>query len=83
MRKILVFVAGICAVTAPAAWAAQPAAWSEPAQPFRIVDEIYYVGTKGLASYLIVSDGEGILLDGTLDENVVHRAKHPIAGLQA
>nr|AIA13054.1 BJP_beta_lactamase [uncultured bacterium]AIA13203.1 BJP_beta_lactamase [uncultured bacterium]AIA13535.1 BJP_beta_lactamase [uncultured bacterium] len=76
MRKILVFVAGICAVVAavpvPAAWAAQPAAWSEPTSPFEIVDDIYYVGTKGLASYLIVSDGEGILLDGTLDENVGH-----------
>nr|AGD93225.1 class B beta-lactamase [uncultured bacterium] len=76
MRKILAFAAGICVVagtiSSPAAWAEQPAAWSEPTEPFKIVDDIYYVGTKGLASYLIVSDGEAILLDGTLEENVGH-----------
>ena len=76
MRKLSVFAAGIViaagTMTAPAAWAEQPAAWSEPTKPFRIVDDIYYVGTKGLSSYLIVSDGESILLDGTLEENVGH-----------
>nr|WP_304655168.1 subclass B3 metallo-beta-lactamase [Neorhizobium galegae] len=51
-------------------FAQQPAAWSEPASPFRITDNIYYVGTKGLASYLIISGREAILLDATLDENV-------------
>jgi metallo-beta-lactamase class B len=50
--------------------AQQPAAWKEPTAPFRITDNIYYVGTKGLASYLIASGDEAILLDGTLDENV-------------
>ncbi len=74
MRKILVFAAGISVaagiMSSPAARAEQPAAWSEPTKPFKIVDDIYYVGTKGLASYLIVSDGEAILLDGTLEENV-------------
>nr|AMP56736.1 subclassB3 [uncultured bacterium] len=76
MRKLSVFAAGIVVaagtITAPAAWAEQPAAWLEPTQPFKIVDDIYYVGTKGLSSYLIVSDGEAILLDGTLEENVGH-----------
>lgn len=51
------------------AMAGQPAAWTQPTKPFQILDNIYYVGTKGLASYLIVSDGKAILLDGTLAEN--------------
>ena len=60
------------------AFAGQPAAWTQPAKPFRILDNIYYVGTKGLASYLIVSDGEAILLDGTLAENAGHiEDEHP------
>jgi len=52
------------------ALALRPAAWVEPTAPFAITDNIYYVGTKGLASYLIVSGKQAVLLDGTLDENV-------------
>lgn len=74
MRKILasaltlVFIlSGLASATA-----GQPAAWTQPTKPFRILDNIYYVGTKGLASYLIVSGGKAILLDGTLAENAGH-----------
>lgn len=52
----------------PAA-AANPPEWTEPVKPFRIEGNIYYVGTKGLAAYLIVSTRGAILLDGTLPEN--------------
>jgi len=52
------------------AFAATPATWSQATEPFKITDHIYYVGTRGLASYLLVSDGQAILLDGTLAENV-------------
>jgi metallo-beta-lactamase class B len=51
------------------ALAAQPAAWTEPVKPFRIAPHIYYVGTEGLAAYLITSRDGAILLDGTLKEN--------------
>ncbi|MDN5925472.1 MAG: subclass B3 metallo-beta-lactamase [Hyphomicrobiales bacterium] len=54
---------GACAIAAP------PAIWSQPTKPFKITDNIYYVGTRGLASYLLLSDGRAILLDGTLAEN--------------
>jgi metallo-beta-lactamase class B len=47
-----------------------PSAWTEPAEPFHIVGNIYYVGSKGLASYLIVSPQGDILIDGTLAQNV-------------
>lgn len=72
MRKIAVFALALafgisgsaCAIAAP------PVIWSQPTKPFRITDHIYYVGTKGLASYLLVSGGKAILLDGTLAQNV-------------
>lgn len=54
--------------TAPA-FAADPPEWSMPAEPFRIADNLYYVGTQGLSAYLIVSRDGAILLDGTLDRN--------------
>ena len=38
--------------------------WVEPAEPLKIVGPIYYVGTKGLAGYLITTPKGHILLDG-------------------
>lgn len=46
-----------------------PAAWREPVKPFHVVGNIYYVGMKGIAAYLITSGKEAVLLDGTLKEN--------------
>ncbi|HZS59264.1 MAG TPA: subclass B3 metallo-beta-lactamase [Gemmatimonadaceae bacterium] len=46
-----------------------PPAWTNPVKPFRIVGDVYYVGTEGLAAYLIKSPGGAVLLDGTLEEN--------------
>ena len=50
--------------------ASTPIVWSQATEPFKITDHIYYVGTRGLASYLLVSERQVILLDGTLAENV-------------
>lgn len=41
--------------------------WNAPAAPFRIADDLYYVGTADLASYLIVDPAGMILLDGGLE----------------
>jgi metallo-beta-lactamase class B len=46
-----------------------PASWSQPVAPFRIVGNIYYVGSAGLGAYLFASPAGMILLDGTLPEN--------------
>jgi metallo-beta-lactamase class B len=46
-----------------------PPEWSTPVKPFRIAGNVYYVGTKGLAAYLVVSNQGAILLDGTAAEN--------------
>jgi len=38
--------------------------WVNPVEPFHIVGPIYYVGTRGLAAYLIATREGHILLDG-------------------
>ena len=51
------------------AFANDPPEWSTPVQPFNIAGNIFYVGTQGLAAYLIVSNDGAILLDGTTAKN--------------
>jgi len=45
------------------------ARWNLPMEPFRIVGNIYYVGTLNLASYLITTPQGDFLLDGGLPES--------------
>ena len=67
-RPILIGLA--CTMLASSAAATDwPAAWHEPIEPFHVVGNIYYVGSKGIAAYLIVSPKGDILLDGTETEN--------------
>jgi metallo-beta-lactamase class B len=40
-----------------------PGAWTTPTPGFRIIDNVYWVGTEGLASYLITSPKGHILID--------------------
>lgn len=49
--------------------AAMLARWNEPTPPFRIIDNVYYVGTGGLASYLITSPQGHILIDTVMPES--------------
>lgn len=44
--------------------------WAEPFPAFRIADNLYYVGSKGLASYLVTSSQGHILINSALDNNV-------------
>lgn len=44
--------------------------WSEPFPPFKIADNLYYVGTRGLASYLISSKSGHILINSNLESTV-------------
>lgn len=62
-RALATVVATVCLASAAMA---DNAEWSQPTKPFRVVGNIYYVGTKGLAAYLITSGKQAILLDGTL-----------------
>jgi metallo-beta-lactamase class B len=44
--------------------------WTEPFSPYRIVGNIYYVGSRGLASYLITTPQGHILINSSLEESV-------------
>jgi metallo-beta-lactamase class B len=48
----------------------QPADWLEPFPPFRIAENLYYVGSKGLASYLVTTPQGHILINSGLEANV-------------
>ena len=54
----------------PAAAQLDPPAWTRATAPFRIVGDIWYVGSEGLAAYLIKTPGGAILIDATMAENV-------------
>lgn len=59
---------GCWALASPAPAEPQPD-WSRPVAPFRIAPGVYYVGTKGLAAYLVTSRRGAILLEGTTEQN--------------
>lgn len=41
--------------------------WTSPLTPFRIADNLYYVGSRDLASYLITTPAGNILINANLD----------------
>ena len=55
---------------APAVLLAQdPPEWIRPTAPFHVAGPIWYVGSAGLAAYLIKTRDGAILIDGTMAEN--------------
>jgi metallo-beta-lactamase class B len=52
------------------AFAQQPPDWTEPFPPFKIAGNLYYVGSKGLANYLIATPQGHILINSDLEANV-------------
>src|ERR1041385_3592045 len=44
--------------------------WPEPFPPFRIAANLYYVGSKGLANYLITTPQGHVLINSDLEANV-------------
>jgi metallo-beta-lactamase class B len=60
------------ASAAPAAATPPPSNpdWLTPLAPFRIADNLYYVGSKDLASYLIVTPKGNILINSSFVESV-------------
>lgn len=47
-----------------------PPDWLEPFPPFRIADNLYYVGSNGLASYLVTTPKGHILINSDLEASV-------------
>src|SRR6185437_9749024 len=71
MRSYLrVFLFTALSVGLSAAQVVQPPSWRQPAEPFRIVGNLYYVGSADLTSYLFVTPKGDILLDSGVPENV-------------
>jgi metallo-beta-lactamase class B len=52
------------------AMAQAPADWTEPYPPFKVAGNLYYVGSRGLASYLIATPQGHILINSDLEANV-------------
>lgn len=50
--------------------AQDPPDWTEPFPPFRIAGNLYYVGTRGLASYLITTPQGNILINSDVEADV-------------
>jgi metallo-beta-lactamase class B len=44
--------------------------WTEPFPPHRIIGNVYYVGSRGLASYLITTPQGHILINSSLESSV-------------
>ena len=49
---------------------AYPAEWTTAATPHRVAGPVYFVGTQGIASFLITTDAGHILLDPGLEETL-------------
>jgi metallo-beta-lactamase class B len=50
--------------------AAENADWTAPQAPFRIAGNLYYVGSRDLASYLLVTPQGDILINSSLESSV-------------
>jgi len=54
----------------PIAASAQPAGWNDPFPPHKIMDNMYYVGTKELATFLFVTPQGLILMNSNYEASV-------------
>lgn len=68
-KALLGTLLAVIAFTGCAAAQNDPA-WTEPFPPFRIAGNLYYVGSKGLANYLITTPQGHILINSDLEANV-------------
>src|SRR5215204_6382078 len=44
--------------------------WTEPFPAFRVAGNLYYVGSKGLANYLVATPEGHILINSDLEANI-------------
>jgi metallo-beta-lactamase class B len=73
IRSVRIAVAvllGLCTLVTPRRAPAQmPANWTDSIAPFTAIDNVHYVGSAGLTSWLITTPAGHILLDGGLPQN--------------
>lgn len=69
MSALLGTLLAVMALTGSVAAQNDPS-WTEPFPPFHIAGNLYYVGSKGLANYLITTPQGHILINSDLEANV-------------
>src|SRR6478752_7596132 len=71
MRRLLKLGLALIAIMAfsQGAMAQGNADWTTPIAPFKIADGLYYVGSKDLASYLVVTPQGNILINSSLESS--------------
>jgi len=71
MAKIIRFVIFMCLFSfAGRALAQEAPDWTNPFPPYRIIGNIYYVGSQGLAVYLVTTPQGNILINSNLEKSV-------------
>src|SRR5882762_8669116 len=70
LMPILSRVLTLILAIAGSAFAQNDPEWTEPFPPFRIAGNLYYVGSKGLANYLVTTPQGNILINSDLEANV-------------
>jgi metallo-beta-lactamase class B len=71
-KTIALLAAAMLTPLAPAQdtdWAKVRAEWNQPAAPFRIAGNVHYVGTAGIAAYLVTGPRGHVLIDGGMEES--------------
>ena len=73
--KLLLFLVLVMAVSASSAFGqtptrSDPKDWSEPFPPHRMIGNIYYVGSRGLAAYLITTPQGHILINSNVESSL-------------
>jgi metallo-beta-lactamase class B len=69
MLRSLLYGVLVCLTSANPA-RAQDSTWMQPFPPFRIAQDLYYVGSRGLASYLVTTSQGHILINSNLEASV-------------
>lgn len=70
MLRIISCSALLSAALAAVAGAQDDPSWTEPFAPFRVAGNLFFVGTRGISSYLLTTPDGHILIDTGLDQTV-------------
>lgn len=70
MKKLLTALALAATAAGVASAQALPPSWLRPTTPFKVADNLYYVGSEGLSSWLLTTPKGHILIDAPMEQNV-------------
>lgn len=67
--KFISLATALFLISASALYSALPAEWTAPIEPIQISDNLYYVGSRDLAAYLVVTPEGSILINSNLESS--------------